>query len=889
MWFVGGRRKAREAELERELRNHLELEAEEAAESGMSADKARNAAHRALGNMIHTKEEVRGTWTWTRWEILMQDLRYAGRSLRKSPGFALTAILTLTLGIGASTTVFTLVDSVVLKPLAYRDSGSLVTVWERVKFLGDDKVGPNPRHWDLWKQRATAFTTLTLLRHTTTGVMLGTEHPVLVAAVIALPNLFDVLQVQPLLGRGFAPEDAVKGRDNVALLTYDLWQSMFHGDPRVVGTTVRMSNVPRQVIGVLPRDFHFPNSNALRSFESHQNVSGVPEPGVFLPASIDFSDFSWGGDYGNWVAIGRLRPGIMIGQADAQLNAIQAQIIEQMPVGERLDYPSGGLSAWVQGLQEAVIGDSKTALWLLMAAVIGLMMIACLNLANGQLGRALARRREAAMRAALGAARGRLVWNALAENLILAFLGGGGGALLAAGGLILFRRHSPVDLPRMAEVHLNFNVLLFSVALTVGAGVLCGMLPALRLLHTDPQSALQRNNNRAIGGSHSRGVRNTLIGLQVFGCTVLLLVTGLFSKSLLYLLHRDNGFDTGNVTVAEARLPSLTYEPYQKRVAFDDAILARLRAIPGVESAGLVSAMPLEGETWINGMRRLDRPNQQPPEFNLRWVSPGYFETTRQKIVAGRLLEERDRNLNSVILSESAARALWGSENPLGGQVHTGGRERGALTVIGVVADSHNTSLKSAPVRTAYLHYKDNPPFTTFFFARGALPAAALASSMRRSIWNYAPDITIARIKTMDSQVADSLAGERFQTLLLLSFGAAALLIAMLGIYGVLSYSVSVRRQEIGVRMALGASRSSIYRLTLFEASVPVLLGLAAGLAASLAAGNLIGKLLYGVRPMDASVILIVSSLFLLSAAAAGFLPARRAASVDPMQALRTE
>jgi predicted permease len=889
MWWRS--RKTREEGLDRELRNHLELQAEEARDGGMKPEDARHAAHRALGSVISTKEEVRSMWQWTRWEILVQDLRYALRTLRKSPGFAVTAILTLALGIGASTAVFTLVDSVLLKPLAYRDSGRLVVAWERVKFLGDDKDGPNPRHWDLWRQRATAFASLTLLRHTTTGLMLGTEHPVLVAAVDAVPNLFDVLQVKPLLGRGLTPEDAVKGRDNVAVLTYALWQSMFHGDPRIVGTTVRMSNVPRRVIGVLPAGFHFPNRNALPSFERNRQISGLPEPAIFLPAVIDLNDFSWGGEYGNWVAIGRLHPGVTIGQADAQLNTIQSQVVEQMSAGESGDYSGGDvLSAWVQPLQEAMVGDSKTALWLLMAAVIGLMLIACLNLANAQLGRALARRREAAMRAALGAAAGRLMWNALAENLVLAVLGGAGGVLLADGGLSLFRRYSPVDFPRMAEVHLNSSVLLFSIALTVSASVLCGMLPALRLLHTDPQAALQQNNNRAIGGSHSRRVRNALIGLQVFGCTALLLVTGLFSKSLLHLLQQDKGFDTANVTVAEARLPSLSYDADPKRVAFDDAVLAKLRAIPGVESAGLVSAMPLEGETWIDGLNRVDRPNQKWPETNLRWVSPGYFETTRQKLIAGRFFEERDRTLNSVVLSEGEARALWDTESPIGGQVKTaGGFEKVTLTVIGVVADSRSASLKSAPVRTAYLHYKNFPPYTTYFFARGALPPAGLASSMRQAIWSYAGDVTIARVKTMDSQIADSVASERFQTLVLIGFGVAALLIAMLGIYGVLSYSVSVRRQEIGVRMALGATRGGIYRLTLFEASVPVLLGLGAGLAASLAAGSVIGKLLYGVQPMDAPVILIVSGLFLLAAATAGFLPARRAASVDPMQALRTE
>jgi predicted permease len=887
--MFGRKRKAREQELERELRNHLDLEAEEACEAGMSPEDARHAAHRAIGSVVSTKEDVRGMWQWARLEVLIQDLRYALRGLRKSPGFAATAILTLALGIGASTAVFTLVDSVVLKPLAFRDSESLVAAWERIDLPGGDYTGPNPRHWNMWRQRASAFQDLTLLQHWSIGVALGRDHPVIEAAVAALPNVFDVLQVRPMLGRTFTPEDGVKGRDQVAVLTYDLWQSMFHGDPNVVGKTVPMSNIQRQVIGVLPAGFHFPNANALHAFTSGQPASGVSDPAIFLPAVINFNDFSWGGDFGNWVAIGRLGPRITIAQAEAQLNTIQAQVLKQISATGRNEFITTKLGAVVQPMQEAVVGDSKTALWLLMAAVLGLMLIACLNLANAQLGRALSRQREAAMRAALGAAKGRLIWNALAENLILAAIGGVAGVLLAEGALRLFRSYSPVDLPRLAEVGLNSALLVFSIALTVGASVLCGLLPALRLLRTDPQAALQQNNGRAVGASHSWRLRNSLIGLQVFGCTALLLVTGLFSRSLLFLLNQDRGFDTHNVMVAEARVSAASFDTAPKRIAFDDGVLARLRAIPGMESAGLVSAMPLEGETWIDSLKRVDRPDQRAPEINLRWVSPGYFETTRQTLKAGRFFEERDRNLNSIVLSESEARALWGDESPIGGQVRTGGHSEITLTVIGVVADSHNASLKSAPVRTAYLNYTNLPPYRTYFFARGALPSTMLATSMRQAIWTSAPDVTVARVKTMDSQVTDSLASERFHTLVLAGFGLAALLIAMLGIYGVLTYSVSARRQEIGVRKALGASRGNVYRLTIFETSIPVLLGLVAGLAASLAAARVIEKLLYGVRTMDAQVIVAVILLFVLSALAASFLPARRAALLDPMQALRTE
>jgi predicted permease len=879
------RRKEHAQDLERELRSDLELEAAEQAENGLSAEQARYAARRVFGNTTLVKEEVREVWGWTRWDILIQDVRYSLRMLRKSPGFAATAILTLALGIGASTAVFTVVDSIVLKPLTYRDSGNLVVAWERVRFLSSDPVGPNPRHVDLWRKRATSFGGLTLLRQGASGLTLGTEHPHMVGTVSSFPNLFEVLQVGPLLGRGFLPEDGVKGRDNVAILTYPLWQSWFGGDPNVVGKTIRLGDIPRQVIGVLPAGFHFPNKNALRAFRSKQPASSVPEPAIFVPAALDLSQFGWNGDYGNWIALARLKPGIGVRRAEAELASLEAQIEHEIPANQSVLAP-GTLGASVEPMQEAVVGESKTGLWLLMAAVIGLMLIACVNLANAQLGRTLSRHREAAVRTALGAAKWRLVWSSLAENLLLGAVGGMAGVLLAGAGLNLFRRYSPVDLPRLSEVHLNVTVLVFSVVLTLGSSVLFGILPAVKLLRTDPQACLQQSNSRALGTRQSRRLRAWLIGLQVFGCTVLLLVTGLFSKSLLHLIHQEKGFETGQVAIAEVNLPGKTYPSDQSRTAFDDAVLQNLRAIPGVQTAGLVSAMPLEGESWIEDLHRADRRNQEAPLINLRWVSPGYFETMRERLVAGRFFEERDRNLSSIVLSEGEAKALWQNENPIGAQVKL---RRRTYTVIGVVADSRSTSLKSPPAKTAYLDYKDQPPYATFFMARGVLPTEALVSSVRQAIWKHAPDVTIARVKALDSQLSDSLATERFQTSVLISFGGAALLLAMLGIYGVLSYSIVTRKQEIGVRMALGATRRKIYSLTLGEAGTPVFTGLGAGLIASILAGRMIQKLLYGIQAVDPSVIVIVAALFLAAAASAALVPARRAASVDPMEALRSE
>jgi predicted permease len=880
------RRQSREQDLDRELRCHLDLEAAEQRDAGLDPEQARDAARRALGNVTYLKEDVRSMWGWTRWDILLQDLRYAMRTLRRSPGFAATAILTLTLGIGAGTAIFTVFDTAILKPLAFPDSARLVVAWERVRWLSGEAIGPNPRHVDVWRQRATAFSGITLLGYRPTSLSYGGDHPRVAGEVVCLPNLFDVLAVRPLLGRTFLPDDGKQSRDNVAILTYPTWQSLFQGDPGAIGKTIRLDDVPREVVGVLPAGFHFPNGNTLRAFRSRQPVRGTPDPGIFIPVALDLSSFPWNGNYANWITLGRLNPGFTVSQAEAQLNAIQAQVVQQIPdnVGDRRP---GALLASVEPMQQAVAGDSRTGLWLLMAAVLGLMLIACLNLANAQLGRALGRRRDAAVRTALGAAKGRLVWNALAENVVLAVIGGAGGVALAHAALLFLRRSSPVDLPRLAEAHLDTAALLFSILLTSGASLLSGLLPALRLLGSDPQAALQQSSNRTFGSRRSNHLRALLIALQVFGCTALLLVTGLFSKSLWFLLTQDKGFDTGSVAVAEVALLPKTYPTDRARAAVDDALLAKLRALPGVQAAGMVSAMPLEGERWIEPLQRVDQPpDRDGARVNARWVSPGYFEATRQKLVAGRFFEDRDANLSSVVLSEGAAKSLWGGENPIGGEVSVLGR---TSQVIGVVADSRNASLKSPPPKVAYVHYSYRTPYGSFFVVRCSGAADSLLASMRRAIWSYDPDLTIARVKTLDTQLTDSLATERFQTWVLGGFGASALLLSMIGIYGVLSYSMAARKQEIGVRMALGATRRSVYALALSDTGLPVFGGLLAGLATSAIAGRAIRNLLYGTQAVDPAVILAVAGLFLLSATVAALLPARRAASLDPMDALRSE
>lgn len=877
-WF---RPRRREEDLDRELNTHLELESEEQHDGGLPAGESHFAARRAFGNITSVREDVREQWGWTRLESMLQDFRFAWRRLWKSPGFAFTAILTLALGIGASTAVFSVVESVLLKPLRYADSDRIVTAWEHVTFLGGDPIGPNPRHVGVWKTRSNAFQDWTSLNNGTIPVALPGQNPRQLGRVVCEPNLFRLLGVLPAQGRDFLPGEGRPGSAEVAILTYAGSQALFPGETHVIGKVITVGGTPREIVGVLPASFHFPNANTLRAFPSGQPKSGIPDPSIFLPAIFDYSQMEWNGNYGNFIALARLADGTNLAQATAQLNTIQDQIWSEMPGGPR----TGTLRASLQPMQEAIVGDSSYGILLLMGAVAGLLLLACLNLANAQLGRAIGMSRDAALRAALGARRWRLLWTALAENLLLGLLGGGLGILLAFLNLDLFRRYCPIDLPRLTEVRIDPAALCFSLAVTIAASLLSGMLPGLRLSSVAPQSSLQQGG-RSFGNRSSQRLRVWLIGLQVFGCTVLLLATGLFSRSLLHLMKQDKGFDTAQAAVAEVRLIPKYFPDGAARMAFIERSLQALRSIPGAGHAGFVSAMPLEGESWIEHAQRPDRRGEKSPMVNARWVSPGYFEATRQRLVAGRFFEERDRDLSSIILSESEAKSLWGAADPIGGTVDALGK---TFTVIGVVADSRNTSLKAPPARMIYVHYTYRTPGQMFFVARGAGQAEDLVTAMRDAIARQSSNATVARVKTLDAQLNDSLARERFQTLVLGAFGASALLLAMLGIYGILSFSVAARKQEIGLRMALGATRANVYTLTVGEASVPVVAGLAAGLAASFASVRIIEKFLYGTKAIDLPVILSVTLLFALAAAAAAFVPARRATSINPVDALRSE
>jgi predicted permease len=815
---------------------------------------------------------------------ILQDIRYGLRQLRKSPSFTLTAILTLAFGVGATTALFSIVDGVLLKPLAYRDSGRLVVIWEKVRFLEKlfPYTGANPRHVDLWRKQSTSFNDLTLLQQGSTGVGLTSDHPRLVGRITALPNLLDILEVHPILGRNFLPEEATPGREKVAILSWHLWQTLYNADPNITNRTIQIAGTPYQVVGVLPKNFYFPKANELAPIPLARQL---PDTEVLTPLAIDFNDFGLNSDYGNYVPVARLKPSVSIAQAQENLNALDDTLARQIPAGQLDGDPHGAFSTYIQPMKEVIVGKTSARLWLLMAAVFSVLLIACVNLANAQLARLVSRDREAAVRSALGASASRILQSALAEVLLLSATGGILGVALAFLAVHQLAGYTQLAIPRTQTISLNLTVLSLSILLTVGATFICGVLPALRLLRIKPLHALQGTKG-SVGSRRSALLRRWLVGAQVFACTTLLLIAGLFAKSLIHLSTFDKGFSADHVIAADVFLQGNEFKDDNVRTAFDDGVLDRLHTLPGVQSVSLVSSMILEGERWIDGVTPVDAPSQTSGLANYRWISPGYFDTLRQRIVEGRPLDDRDRVASNAVISQTTAKAIWPDHDALGRQFLFHDKP---FTVVGIVADAHSNSLRDAPVNMIYLPFNNKPPYATYFLVRTTQDPQLLTEEIRKTIWSYNPNVTIARIHTLDSQLSDSLAPEHLETAIFAAFGAAALLLALLGIYGTLSYSVEARTQEVGIRMALGATRESVYRLMLATIIAPVGVGLVLGCLTSLGIGRSLASLLYGTKPTDLSVILPVVAIFALAAVAATFVPCRRAAKIEPMQALRAE
>jgi len=821
---------------------------------------------------------------------LAQDFRFALRQLRKAPGFTLTAFLTIALGVGAVTAVFSVVDSVLLRPYAFRDPGQIVVWRESIREIQNiEPVLPdNYRHYLNLKSHATSVQDAAIIQNPVFSVSTGIDHPEMTEGLAVSPNFFSVLGVSPFLGRSFAPEEAQSGKDKEIILTWGAWQRLFHGSPSVLGSTLRVGGEAQTIVGVLPKSFRFPVISIMPGQATHGSTERyeIFKPLVPSPSELTAND----GEF-NFVVVARLKPGVSVQQAQSELDGIE----KATAASDRLDIH---LSVIVEPFAGEITGNVSKPLWLLLAAVASVLLMACVNLANLQIARGMARDHETALRSALGAGRGRLFQSVLAENLLLGLGGGVGGIFVAYFGEKLFVRIA-ATLPRLNEVHLSAPLLAFALALSIFTSLGFGVLPALRSVRVAPQSALQSNSSRLSSNKGAAGTRRLLVAFEVACSVTLLIVVGLITRSFSRLLTQDRDFSSQQVAMARADLSDSRYSSGEglpsdpgadsgslARDSMIDRTLDRLRSMPGVQSAALTNVLPLTGDTGVDGLVRPDHPvpEGQVPLANRRFISPGYFRTMEIPLLAGREFSEVDRkNPRVVIISQKTAKAVWLNENPIGRKVQHWGR---VYTVVGIAADARINDLKrNAPV--FYLPYWDFPPTTPVFLVRSSRTVEALGPEMRQVIWGVDPNISIPTVVSLDDQVDESVASEEFQTVILSSFGGAALLLAVLGIYGVLAYSVSLRTQEFGIRIALGSSRARLARKVLLDASYPIVGGVALGLLGASLATHWVRSLLYETSLVDPWAIGLSVAVLLLAASLAALLPARAAAFVDPMRVLR--
>jgi predicted permease len=884
------RRHKLDADLDEELRAHIDLAIEENQKRGMSPEQARTAALRDFGGVTQVKESYRSQRGLPWLEETGRDFRYAVRRLRKSPGFALTAILTVALGIGAVTSVFSVVNAVLLKPFAFRDPERLVVLREAVEDPARSErtsIPDNYRHFLRLKNDAKTIEDAAIFHQSGVSVSPNGDHPHIVGVIEASPNLFQLLGVRPILGRDFAEGDAKKGADDVVLLSYEGWQSFFGGDAGVVGKMLRIDGQPTTVIGVLPRGMRFPQIALAPKIAFQEFARDAVLFGPLAPSDRDLT-----ADMGNfnYKAIARLKPGATLAQANAELEALQ----NSYTLSAHLPLHFGiALAPLAKDVASGVSG----ALWMLFAAVGTVLLIACVNLANLQLARAVKAERETAVRAALGASRGQLMRSRFAESLVLALAGGAAGTAFAFGGVRLLIALAPANIPRLDEVHVSTPVLLFAAGLSIAAAIVFGMLPALRSLRVAPQAALQANSARTANTQESHRTRSLMVAAQLACTVVLLIVTALALRSFSRLRGQDRGFDTSHVTLAQTDLFAPQYNddsPKGKaaRLAFADRALSALGQLPGVRSVALTSVAPLTGETWVDSLSRPDHPVPagKEPAINVRWINPDYLPTMQGRLVAGRNIAAADRaNPYVALISERTAREGFPGENPIGRKiVDLVPDDKHPITVIGVVADARINGLKD-DAAMVYLPYWAYTPLTLSFLVRSEQPDAAVIPEIRRTIWQIDSQVAIPALKSMDEQVGDSVAADRFQAMVLSIFGAAALFLAVLGVYGVLAYSVSLRGQEFGIRIALGSGRRALIGLVLRQAAYPVLFGTGTGLAMAFVTLRWVRSLFYQAPAIDPLAVGGSVLLLLVAAALAAFIPARRAAFIDPMQALRAD
>jgi len=863
-------------DLQEEMRLHRELRQERYLDRGLPPEAARAAAGRAFGNAAHLHEASGDVWGWRGLEHFLQDLRYGARGLWRTPGFTAVAALTLALGIGANTAIFSVVNAVLLRPLAYRDSQRLVTLL----YDGADPVAP-ANYLD-WRDQSRSFEAMAAAESWSANLT-HTDPPEHLSGLRVSQNLLPMLGIDPALGRWFVAGEDQVGSEHEVILSHRLWQRRFNGDPHVVGKPVTLNGAGYTVVGVMPPEFKFPPFWATRAE-------------MWVPMAFGDRIHSRSGN--SLRVFARLKPGVALATARAEIAAITARLEKQ--------YPGTNRSVVVRPLKENVVGRVETPLLIVLGAVGFVLLIACANVAHMLLARTSSRQREIAVRTALGAGRRRVVAQFLTESLLLAALGAAAGLLLALSGTKALIALSPPNLPRIETAALDTRVALFLLGITVLTAAVFGLAPALHAARGNLSAALKEGGRGGSDGAGRNRLRSILVASEFALAFMLLIGAGLAIRSFFALQSLDPGFNPHNVLSMEVSVTGSKEADPNRRAIFYRQLLERVRALPGVAAAGAINHLPLAGDMWGWTFTIEGRPKPRPGESPMavyRIVMPGYFETMRLPVLRGREITAGDdaRAPGVVMINERAAARYWPGEDPLGKRVSFDDDKRDPrtwLTVIGVVKNAKQEDWVEKPFPEVYLAalqtraFLEEPrPFMSYItlVVRSSGDPAELAPAVKKTVWSFDRNLPISEVLTMDGVVADANAQPRFEMLLLGVFGAVALVMAAVGIYGVMNYAVSRRTHEIGIRVALGAGRAEVVRMVVQQGMVQALAGAGAGLAGALLLSHLMAKMLYGVRPTDPLTFGGVGMVLGLAALAAICVPARKATRIDPMAALRHE
>lgn len=804
-------------------------------------------------------------------QSLLRNVRYSARLLIKNPLFTIATLLALTLGIGANTAIFTVTSALLLRPFPYPEGKQLVTI--NVKDQSKDFGGTLLRY-EMLRDANRSFQSVAVWTNDNLNLT-GSGEPVQVPIARVSPGFFGTLGLQPQIGRFFSPEEGQPEGKPVAVLSNPMWQSRFQGDSNIVGRTITLDQTPYTVVGVLPANVPFP----------FMGQAEIWIPRYFEYSLIPTQRLRMGVGYLSILA--RVRPDVSLRQANAELEILNQRYRERNPTAPDAA-PSVVMNA--ESLRDSVVANLRGKLLVLSAAVAVVLLIACGNVASLLLSRALARRREMAMRIALGASRGALLVQLLTEAVLLAFLAGGFGiavAWMATRALITW---GSTQLPQGVPVGFDYRVLLFTLVVCLAAGILFGTLPAWQLARSDPNTAL-RDEGRGIAAVHTRSrAKSLLVVGQVALSVVLLISAALLLRSFVRLLRVDPGFDAHNVLTMDVSLPTVKYAKAEQQTAFFDEILRRISTVPGVRSAAISAALPLSWKrlTPVLAEGQTDVPLPQRPFVDIEAISPQWFHTLRVPLRAGRAFTDADdaQAPKVVVVNETFARQYWPNQNPIGKHIVVG-RWPTPAEVIGLAADIKNKGLDQPTQPQLYLAFPQLPWGDMNVLIRSAVMPSSIISAVRTQIASLDSDQPITNIRTVDELMNNSRSQPRFTMMLLAVFAATALVLALVGIYGVLSYSVTQRRQEFGIRIALGAERRDIFRLVIGQGLLLSVLGTATGLLASIFLTRVMASLLYGINALDFLSFFLTPLLLLGVAVLASYLPAHRATKVNPVEALR--